>query len=220
MTVQELQHLAAAMAHEVRNPLNSMAIHLELLEGRLRKEGARPEALRSLGVLSQEIDRIDQILERYLAYAGPLETTRASVDTSALLDRVVERVRPVAAARQVRLERQGSPRPWLVDAEALVEALAAVAERAVATSPAGAVVALAAREDEAAEQAEVTIRDRAAPLLAAEQAELFRLGAERGSVGLTVARQIIKGHGGSLAISPADGGNLFTIRFPLDAELD
>ncbi|MGH8323886.1 MAG: histidine kinase dimerization/phospho-acceptor domain-containing protein, partial [Steroidobacteraceae bacterium] len=45
MTVKELQHLAAAMAHEVRNPLNSMAIHVELLEGRIRKEGAGPEVL-------------------------------------------------------------------------------------------------------------------------------------------------------------------------------
>ena len=74
MTVKELQHLAAAMAHEVRNPLNSMAIHVELLEGRVKKEGtAAAEMLKSLDVLSSEIDRIDGILEQYLGYAGPNE---------------------------------------------------------------------------------------------------------------------------------------------------
>jgi len=73
--VQELQHLAAAMAHEVRNPLNSMAIHVELLEGRLKREGAKPEIMKSLSVLSDEIDRVDKILEQYLTYAGPLEAT-------------------------------------------------------------------------------------------------------------------------------------------------
>src|SRR6185503_464823 len=71
MTVKELQHLAAAMAHEVRNPLNSMAIHVELLEGRMRKEGAGAEILKSLTVLAAEIDRVDKILEQYLGYAGP-----------------------------------------------------------------------------------------------------------------------------------------------------
>src|ERR1700756_2804698 len=79
MTVKELQHLAAAMAHEVRNPLNSMAIHVELLEGRMRKEGAGAEILKSLTVLASEIDRVDRILEQYLGYAGPTEAARAPV---------------------------------------------------------------------------------------------------------------------------------------------
>ena len=101
MTVTELQHLAAAMAHEVRNPLNSMAIHVELLEGRLRKDGAGPEALKSLTVLAQEIDRVDKILEQYLGYAGPTEAARAPVAARALLSSVIERVRAEAKKRGV-----------------------------------------------------------------------------------------------------------------------
>ena len=85
MTVKELQHLAAAMAHEVRNPLNSMAIHVELLEGRMRKEGAGAEVLKSLTVLASEIDRVDKILEQYLGYAGPTEAARSPVAAKALL---------------------------------------------------------------------------------------------------------------------------------------
>src|SRR5258707_13392070 len=99
MTVKELQHLAAAMAHEVRNPLNSMAIHVELLEGRLRKEGAGAELLKSLTVMAQEIDRVDKILEQYLAYAGPSEAARAPVQAKAVLAAVQERVTPAAKKR-------------------------------------------------------------------------------------------------------------------------
>lgn len=221
MTVKELQHLAAAMAHEVRNPLNSMAIHVELLDGRLRKEGARPEVLKSLAVLSQEIDRIDKILEQYLGYAGPLEAARAPVESRALLAGVLERVHAAADARGVRLELRGdSAGKWSVDADALLEALAAVAENAVASSPSGAEVTITARTDAEAEQAEVVITDGAEPIAAGEVAHVFHIGSPRarGGVGLTVAKQIVKGHGGSISVRPAERGNTFTIRLPLEAE--
>jgi signal transduction histidine kinase len=222
MTVTELQHLAAAMAHEVRNPLNSMAIHVELLEGRLRKEGAGAEILKSLGVLADEIERVDKILEGYLTYAGPTEAARSPVAPRALVDGVVARLKDEAQARGVKLiARIDAEEAWTVDAEALAEAIAAVGENAVAVSPEGAEVVIAARTDGASEQAEVTIVDAAEPIGDGEMARVFHIGSKRaqGGVGLTVAKQIVKGHGGSITVRRVDNGNLFTIRLPLDLEL-
>ena len=224
MTVKELQHLAAAMAHEVRNPLNSMAIHVELLEGRMRKEGAGPEILKSLTVLAAEIDRVDKILEQYLGYAGPTEAARAPVAAKSLLASVIERVRGEAQRRGVTVELkdgEGVDEKWAVDADALTEALVAVTENAVASSGKGSVVAIAARTDEDTEQAEVTITDGAAPIAAGELGKVFHMGSPRsqGGVGLTVAKQIVKGHGGSITVKPQEAGNLFTIRLPLEFEL-
>ena len=224
MTVKELQHLAAAMAHEVRNPLNSMAIHVELLEGRMRKEGAGPEILKSLSVLASEIDRVDKILEQYLGYAGPTEAARAPVAAKALLASVIERVRGEAQRRGVTVElRDGesADAKWAVDADALTEALVAVTENAVVSSDKGSIVAIAARTDEDTEQAEVTIIDGAAPISAGEVGKVFHMGSPRsqGGVGLTVAKQIVKGHGGSITVKPQEAGNLFTIRLPLEFEL-
>ena len=224
MTVKELQHLAAAMAHEVRNPLNSMAIHVELLEGRMRKEGAGPEILKSLTVLAAEIDRVDKILEQYLGYAGPTEAARAPVAAKSLLASVIERVQDEAQRRGVTVELrdgEGVNEKWAVDADALTEALVAVAENAVASSGKGSVVAIAARTDEDTEQAEVTITDGAAPIAAGEVGKVFHMGSPRsqGGVGLTVAKQIVKGHGGSITVKPQEAGNLFTIRLPLEFEL-
>lgn len=223
MTVKELQHLAAAMAHEVRNPLNSMAIHVELLEGRLRKEGARPELLKSLTVLSQEIDRVDKILEQYLTYAGPTEAARAPVEPKALLRGVLERLRAGAAERGVSLELRGDSAgdKWSVDGDALAEALFAVGENAVAASPKGATVTIGARTDEETDQAEVTITDAAEPIGEGELAKVFHIGSRRaqGGVGLTVAKQIVKGHGGSISVRPQQAGNLFTIRLPLEGDV-
>ncbi|HEX4460297.1 MAG TPA: HAMP domain-containing sensor histidine kinase [Polyangia bacterium] len=220
MKVHELQHLAAAMAHEVRNPLNSMAIHVELLESRLRKEGAAPEALKSLGVLADEIERVDKILEQYLAFAGPTEAARVTLPARQLLDGVVARLADAAKARGVTLALEGGEGAWAVDAEALSEALVAVGENAIAASPAGSQVIICARTDEDRDQAEVTIADAAAPIEAAEVAKVFHMGSERsgGELGLTVAKQIVKGHGGSITVKSREGGNLFTIRLPLDFE--
>ncbi|HEX8954501.1 MAG TPA: HAMP domain-containing sensor histidine kinase [Polyangia bacterium] len=223
MTVKELQHLAAAMAHEVRNPLNSMAIHVELLEGRMRKEGAGPEILKSLTVLAAEIDRVDKILEQYLGYAGPTEAARAPVQARLLLASVLERVRGEAERRGVTVkltDGEGADERWAVDADALTEALVAVTENAVASSGKGSVVAIAARTDEDTEQAEVTITDAAAPIAAGEVGQVFHMGSPRsqGGVGLTVAKQIVKGHGGSITVKPQPAGNLFTIRLPLELD--
>src|SRR5262245_32083095 len=73
-----LGHLAAAMAHEVRNPLNSIALHAELLEGKLRRleQAERDAALRSLAALQGEVQRVDEILAHYLRYVGPTEGER------------------------------------------------------------------------------------------------------------------------------------------------
>ena len=78
-------------------------------------------------------------------------------------------------------------------------------------------MAIAARTDEDTEQAEVTITDGARPIAAGEVGKVFHIGSPRshGGVGLTVAKQIVKGHGGSITVKPANGGNLFTIRLPL-----
>ena len=80
----------------------------------------------------------------------------------------------------------GGDAKWAVDADALTEALVAVAENAVAASAKGSTVAIAARTDESSEQAEVTITDGATPIGAAEIAKVFHMGSPRskGSVGL------------------------------------
>lgn len=220
-TVKELQHLAAAMAHEVRNPLNSMAIHVELLEGRLRRSESVADAVKSLTILAQEIERVDKILEQYLAYAGPGEAARAPIEAGKLLEEAVRRVQPRADARGVKIELRGAGDvgKWGIDGDAVVEALTALIDNAVHASAKGGVVLIGARSDGEMEQAEITIRDAGEPVSDAEVGKFFHIGSKRsmGGVGLTVAKQIVKGHGGSITVKRSDGGNVMTMRLPIDA---
>jgi two-component system, OmpR family, sensor histidine kinase BaeS len=147
------------------------------------------------------------------------------VPARALLASVVERVRGEAERRGVKVQlvdgATSGDEKWAVDADALTEALVAVTQNAVASSAKGTVVAIGARTDEDTEQAEVTITDAAEPIGAGEVGKVFHMGSPRshGGVGLTVAKQIVKGHGGSITVKPQSSGNLFTIRLPLEVEL-
>jgi signal transduction histidine kinase len=229
MNVRELQHLAAAMAHEVRNPLNSMAIHIELLEGKLRRDSLSPadkeSAHRSLAVLQQEIERVDKILEEYLEHAGPAEAARAPVDAARLIADAVMRIKPVAEKLGVGIEVRagGELGQWAVDAEALGEAIDAILLNAVQASTGGQVVEIAARTFD--EQAEVVVSDRGQGIAPDDLKRIFHIGfSGRGldGLGLTVAKQIVKGHGGSIVCqSPGAGqGATVTVRMPLEAEAD
>jgi signal transduction histidine kinase len=218
------------MAHEVRNPLNSMAIHVDLLEGRLAKETLGPKEreimARSLAVLQAEIERVDKILEEYLAFAGPSEAARAPVDAAQLIGEAVKRARPEAERRGVGIEvrSDGEMGQWAVDAPALGEAIDALLSNALQASRKGQGIEVTARTS-ADGEAEVTVADHGDGILAEDLKQIFHIGFStrgRHGIGLTVAKQIVKGHGGSLNVT-SDGrgkGTHAVLRMPLETEAD
>jgi signal transduction histidine kinase len=225
---RQLQHLAAAMAHEVRNPLNSMAIHIELLEGRLKKEAAqntpeRAQILKSVATLQGEIDRIDKILDEYLTYAGPDESPRRAVEPAALVGDAIDRARALADQRRVRVEVK-TPKEldrWSIDADGVGEALDALLVNAIEASREDSTVTITVQADE--DQGEVIVADQGIGIPPEDLPRIFHLGftrRDRRGIGLTVAKQIVKGHGGSIT-AESKGANLgatFRLRLPIEAE--
>ena len=226
MNFRQLQHLAAAMAHEVRNPLNSMAIHIELMEGRLKKELAsaeRAQILKSVTTLQGEIERIDRILDEYLTFAGPEELPRRPVDPAQLVGAAVDRARALSDSRAVTVEVKLPPHleKMFIDADGVGEALDSLLNNAIEASARGGVVTLTVQSDE--DQGEVIVSDKGVGIAAEDLPRIFQLGfsrRERSGVGLTVAKQIVKGHGGSITVeSPGSGGGAtFRLRLPIEAE--
>ncbi|MGC9329337.1 MAG: histidine kinase dimerization/phospho-acceptor domain-containing protein, partial [Candidatus Hinthialibacter sp.] len=67
-----LTTLTAGMSHEIRNPLNSLSIHLQLLKRKLKKQGAVDDSTNeTLGVLANEIKRLNGVIETFLAAVRP-----------------------------------------------------------------------------------------------------------------------------------------------------
>ena len=161
----ERAHLAAAMAHEVRNPLNAMAIQVELLGSRIReltggtaRHGEKAEqAARSLTVLRQEIARIDGLLERYLRNVGPEERDPQASPVAPTVRACIEAARESARRRGVVLDWSApddgpggeaaeaakaagaaeAEARWPLDEEIVTLALGALIDNAIAASPKG-----------------------------------------------------------------------------------
>ena len=117
-----LGRLSAGVAHEVKNPLNAMMIHLELLRQQFAPAvnvrapvsatalatasvavGAPSDALRHVDVIANEIRRLDQVLQGFLKFNRPQDLKLQPVNLSALIEEVVPIVRPEADQSGVAL---------------------------------------------------------------------------------------------------------------------
>jgi signal transduction histidine kinase/HAMP domain-containing protein len=108
-----LGRLTSGVAHEVKNPLNAMTIHLELLKGKLaprRVDGAEvaapggQAALEHVGVIGSEIRRLDQVVQGFLKFMRPEDLQLRPVPVQAILSETARIVEPDAAANGVRLQ--------------------------------------------------------------------------------------------------------------------
>jgi len=217
---ESFPHLAAALAHEVRNPLNAIVIHVELLEARARKlPSAEAEPLlRSLQVVQQEVERVDEILTQYLRAVGPREAARKAQPIGELLEAAIDRVAPLATPKRVKIAATVEKGPrWPVDGEAIGRVLDELLRNAVEASARGGEVAVRARAVEGAGVVEV--EDRGDGIAADALPRVFQLGftTRKGhdGIGLAVAKQIVKGHGGSITARSDGPGRGASFRFEL-----
>lgn len=106
-----IAHLASGIAHEVRNPLNSISLIIDHLGAQFAP--ATPpeheEFARLTSIIKQEIHRLNAMIETFLKYGKPLELKREATDVRMLLDEVLEVAAQKAQAQQIRVERDYAP---------------------------------------------------------------------------------------------------------------
>jgi PAS domain S-box-containing protein len=118
-----LGRLTSGVAHEVKNPLNAMAIHLELLKDQLP---ASPEGVQeSLQVIESEIRRLDRVVQGFLKFVRPQELTLKATDLNHLVEEVVGLLRMEweAAGIQFELRLDQVLPPCGVDEELIRQAI-------------------------------------------------------------------------------------------------
>lgn len=220
-SLEALGHLAAAMSHEVRNPLHAIALQAGLIESRARKldEAARAALAWPVEVLEREVQRIDRILVEYLRHAGPAEGERRAAPVARLIDEACARARAAARRRGVRLDAEAPARDrWAIDGAAIGCALDCVIENAIEASRRGGVVEVRARTSD--EAGSIEVRDRGPGIPAKALVRIFQLGFStrrgRRGLGLAVAKQIVRGQGGAIAATSDKKGTVVRIDLPLD----
>ena len=219
--------LASTVAHEVRNPLNAIAmsgqrLRREFLGGAVAvAESDRAELEQLLGVLEGETRRINDIVQQFLAFARPPKLAPRETDLAALVGAAAEAMRPIASNRTVSLEVDvAGAGQALVDPDQLRTALDNLAGNAIDATPAGGRVRIAARSD--SKEHAIDVSDTGAGIAPEDLPRIFDLyfttKPEGTGIGLAVTQQIISAHGGTIEVdSSAGAGTRMTIRLPRTA---
>ena len=214
-----LGRLTSGVAHEVKNPLNAMRIHLELLKTRL--DGARPAARESLDVIAQEIHRLDRVVQGFLKFVRPQELHLGPVDVSTLLGEVGRLMAPEAARVGTRIALDVAPElpPVAGDVELLQQACTNLVTNAIQALPNGGTVTLAAcRGGDGA--IEVRVSDEGVGIPPEDVDRIFRLyyttKPQGSGIGLSMVYRIVQMHDGRIDVESAVGrGTVMIVTLPV-----
>lgn len=214
--------MAAGVAHEIKNPLAAMAIHLQLL----RKAFGRKESLtlddaqRYLDVLDEEINRLNSIVVDFLFAVRPMDTRLRLGQIGRTLEEVAKFVAPELAEHHVKLKLDfPNSLPKLEYDEHLIkQALLNLIKNAMNAMEGGGMLILQARHD----QNQVLLKVIDTGIGMDEQTQLkifepyFTTKATGTGLGLTVVYKIMKEHKGDITVQSKLGeGTTFTLYFPV-----
>lgn len=215
--VAAMQTLTTGLAHEVRNPLNSASLQLELLERRLRRMAADPKLIEPVEQVSHELERLSRLLNDFLAFARPAPLTLADHDVSGIVRDVLAVQRPFAAARGAELRQAGihSLRARL-DAEKLRLICQNLVRNGLeAVAPGGHVVVTVDGDEE---RVRLVVEDDGPGISEDAQRRLYEpffTTKEGGTgLGLSIVHGMVATHGGTIAFDSSPRGTRFDVSLP------
>ena len=211
-----LNRLMAGVAHEVKNPLNAMTIHLELLK---RKLGPNANVEKHVNVIDNEIHRLDAVLMGFLKFARPDELKLQPVKMTALVSDVVTTVRPEAERANINLKVDCPTTLPEINADPgmLRQAILNLALNACQAMPAGGTLRIACRASQ--RKVEIDVEDTGVGIPPENLSRIFDLyftTKEKGSgIGLSMVYRIIQLHDGEVEVQSTPGsGTRFRLVFP------
>jgi PAS domain S-box-containing protein len=212
--------LTAGVGHEVKNPINAIVVHLELMRNKLGD--ADHKAMRHLEIIESEIQRLDRVVQTLVDFSRPVELQLKEQD----LRRVVSGVLMLASAemetRDIKVQSDLPDHPIMakVDADLLKQALLNVVLNGAQAMSEGGKLRVSLAED--GRVAQLSVHDQGAgipPELRDKIFDLYFTTKKDGSgIGLAMTYRIVELHNGSIEVeSDATHGTTFILRFPLNS---
>ncbi len=216
--LRALGTMAAALAHEIRNPLGAMKGLTQLVQEDL--PGDHP-AQASIRTVIGEAERLERLVSDLLDFARPRPAKAASFDLLKLVSEVTAMLRPKIEATGIRLKLPADEVPLMVqsDEDGVRQILLNTMLNASEVTPPGGVIEIRTRLARKAREFVVEIDDSGQGLGVADPEELFQpfvTSKTRGTgLGLAISRQLAEGMGGNLTLENlARGGARCTLRIP------
>lgn len=214
-----LGSLAAGLQHEIKNPLNALSLHIQLLGERLQKESEDPEINEMLDILYTEVKRIAAVLDGFQNYASIHEIGRTSVDVASLIDKLIRLLRPEAEQKKISLEFAVPPQqPLLIQADPaqLEQVLLNLALNAMAAMPNGGAVRFAVSIEP--QSIRLDISDTGYGIPPEIQSRIFdpyfTTRSDGTGMGLALSDKIVRQHDGRIDFQTSASGTTFSVHLP------
>jgi PAS domain S-box-containing protein len=206
------------VAHEVKNPINAIVLHLQLLRNKLHE--VDPDTSRHVDIIDSEIHRLDRVVQILVDFTRPRDLHLEETDLRPVLDEVALLAAPDAEQHGVTIGRElpPDPVPVKVDIDFIKQAILNVVLNGLQAMPTGGTLTIAVHRNEDTVITEV--RDQGSGIPAALQDKIFELyftTKKSGSgIGLAQTYQIMQWHYGSVDFESEEGkGTTFRLRLPL-----
>jgi signal transduction histidine kinase len=218
--------LTANVGHEVKNPINAMVVHLELLRGKLAGGALeRESAQKHVDILADEMRRLDRVVETLADFSRPMDLDLREHDLRSVVEQTLELAGAELKEHGIDIKTSTSPAPVTVrvDAELLRQALLNLLLNAMQAMPSGGVVRVSVRRDQRLAIVEIADNGSGIPAsLLPRVFDLYFTTKPKGSgIGLAMTYRILQLHGGTMEVrsdaEPASPtrGTTFTLRIPI-----
>jgi signal transduction histidine kinase len=215
--------MAAQMAHEIRNPLNALSLHTEILEDQLKKD---PKALESLEPLRKEINRLITVTESYLDLSRGPRLQKAQVQLNEVVEELQDLYQPLLKEKDIFFTCDlGDIPPLSVDRSQFAQVLGNLIKNASeafdeSSRRGGHYIRLITHFNEERGEVTVTVMDNGVGISSEQQKNIFSpfftSKAQGTGLGLTFSRQVVEAHGGEIDFdSAAQQGTKFTLKLPV-----
>jgi signal transduction histidine kinase len=213
-----ISRVSGGVAHEVKNPLNAILLHVEVAKAKLSRGDT--DVIPQMEIISSEILRLDRVVKTFLDFTRPVELKLETVPVRRLLDEVLELARPQADASKIRVVvgEEADGVGVRIDRDLLQQAMLNIVVNAMQAMPDGGELRFDSVAGE--EFAEIRISDTGAGIPPELRDKIFRLyfttKKEGSGIGLAMTFRIVQLHDGTIDFTSEPGkGTTFSIRLPI-----
>jgi len=221
-SLASLTTLAAGVAHEIKNPLGSIGIHIQLIQKALKQNQCLDEetAGRYLEIITEEIERLNGIVVDFLFAVRPMDTSMKRTTVNGVVEELIEFIKYELEENQVKLDtklQRNLPKVDL-DEKYMKQALINIIKNGVAAMNQGGTLKIVTREDQGF--VHIDISDSGIGMSEEQLSKIFEpyyTTKEFGSgLGLTVVYKVVREHNGEVSVhSRENQGTTFTISLPI-----
>lgn len=221
--LEALGSLSAGMAHEIRNPLTSIKGYAQFIKTEL-KEGS--ELYNDITVIISEVDRLNNIIDRFLAFAKPGDLNLEYCDINKIIEVVINLINRDNLMKNIALKTELEELPCTkADFDQIEQVLLNICINAIQAMPEGGTLSINTKYKKVYETIEIEIADTGEGISSENQDKIFEpffTTKDKGTgLGLAICSRIVENHKGVIEVnSTSKAGTIFIIKLPVSNDED